>query len=835
MRCGCIEETHRQRRVPGRRWPCLLLVSFLLLPAALGDDWPQWRGPNRDGISAETGWLDNWDPTNAWSTTIGAGYSSIAITNGRAYTMGNVSGGDIVYCFNADTGAVIWTNGYTCTAGGSYSGPQATPTVDGDVVYTYSRVGYLYCWNAETGEKIWNKTVDYGQPGYDLSSSPLVEGNLIVVNTGSHGVAVDKRSPYTNVWTSSGTPGYASAIAFDWNSLRHVVIFANAGLYGLNPTTGATRWSYSFPHTYPGADPVKYGDQIFITTGYDEGRSILVNLGSGTLSHAWLNSNLKSHFSSCILQGQYLYGFNGQQGNGTLTCIDLNNSGAVQWTGIGSGGSAIAADGRLIVLRERGELGLVTWSPSSYNLETAWYDTGSGTDWWGPPAMANGKIYARSHAGTLVCVRIASLGTPEIAVSTTNINVSCETNRNAASVTFEVWNSGEGTLVYTATNNGSSKFQVSPSTGSSTGPADKQVHTITWTTAGMSEGDQERTATVADNGSGASNGPIDIHLGISVRPGVLDVRVAGVDDDAEESVSDHSVWTDSSDLELIRDGTTDQLVAMRFLNVTIPKGATISNTFVQFKVDETASESTSLAIRGEKTPDAATFNSNETANISSRAATDAFASWSPAAWDTVGSAGQDQQTEDLSALIQEIVDQAGWVSGNALALRISGSGRRTAESYNGDAAGAPLLHVEFTGGAQDDDGDAMADSWESTYFGGTNQTDCGPAEDKDSDGCCNLAEYIMGSDPTNAADSFQMQIVWTNGQIVVRHNTAAATGVDYDGLDRYYTIETAAAVTGAWSDVSGYTNILGNNDPVAFTNASPGGTGIFYQVRIKLQ
>ncbi len=175
----------------------------------------------------------------------------------------------------------------------------------------------------------------------------------------------------------------------------------------------------------------------------------------------------------------------------------------------------------------------------------------------------------------------------------------------------------------------------------------------------------------------------------------LDVPVSASSDDAEESITTGKVKPGSSDLEFGNQGKKNQLVGMRFKDLDIPQGATITNAYIQFQADETHSGSTTLMIEGQATDNAVTFT-NVNTNISSRDRTSALVDWNPNPWTTVGEAGADQQTPDIASVIQEIVDRPGWSSGNSLAIIITGSGRRTAESYDGDAAGAPVLHVEYT-------------------------------------------------------------------------------------------------------------------------------------------
>jgi VCBS repeat-containing protein len=175
----------------------------------------------------------------------------------------------------------------------------------------------------------------------------------------------------------------------------------------------------------------------------------------------------------------------------------------------------------------------------------------------------------------------------------------------------------------------------------------------------------------------------------------LDVRVASSSDDAEERASG-SVSLTSSDLELVLDADI-QNVGLRFNGITIPQGANITSAYLQFQTDETNSEATTLTIQGQADSNPLAFT-NSTNDITDRALTTANVGWSPAPWTTRGHAGPDQQTPDISTVIQEIVNQPGWSDGNSLVIIITGSGKRVAESYDGTQAGAPLLHVEYTTG-----------------------------------------------------------------------------------------------------------------------------------------
>ena len=173
---------------------------------------------------------------------------------------------------------------------------------------------------------------------------------------------------------------------------------------------------------------------------------------------------------------------------------------------------------------------------------------------------------------------------------------------------------------------------------------------------------------------------------------ILERLISASSDDAEERVSNSSVQFTSTDLELVDDGTREQLVGLRFTDITIPNQSTIENAYIQFQADETNTGAISLTIEGEAIDDASTFAS-VAGNISLRSVTSAFVLWSPPDWTAIGEAGPDQRTPDVSSVIQEIVNRPGWSSGNSLSILIRGDGERTAESFDG--VQAPLLQIEF--------------------------------------------------------------------------------------------------------------------------------------------
>jgi len=190
------------------------------------------------------------------------------------------------------------------------------------------------------------------------------------------------------------------------------------------------------------------------------------------------------------------------------------------------------------------------------------------------------------------------------------------------------------------------------------------------------------TVTVLPEGGGGGGGGGD---------GVIDVAIASGADDVEEKGTGR-VRPASSDLELVNDGS-DQVVGLRFTGVSIPAGSSVVNAYVQFRTDEAGSTATSLVVEGEAADDAVPFDPDVRWHVSSRARTSASVGWTPSPWSTIGEAGPDQRTPDLAAVIQEIVGRPGWSAGNALVLIVTGTGRRTADAFEGK--GAAILHVEF--------------------------------------------------------------------------------------------------------------------------------------------
>lgn len=204
----------------------------------------------------------------------------------------------------------------------------------------------------------------------------------------------------------------------------------------------------------------------------------------------------------------------------------------------------------------------------------------------------------------------------------------------------------------------------------------------------------------------ASDGAVsnfdEVSIQVAAAPGgggatVFEKRVTAGSDDTEQAVTGANELT-SSDLELTTDGTRQQVVGMRFTGVTVPAGATVTDAWIQFRVDEVSAGASSMTVRAEAADNPPTYAA-VSGNVASRPTTTASVPWSPPDWPTVGAAAAAQRTPGLASLVQAVVSRPGWSAGNAMAFQVTGTGRRTAEAFEGGATFAPLLHVEYTGGS----------------------------------------------------------------------------------------------------------------------------------------
>jgi outer membrane protein assembly factor BamB len=391
------------------------LTALVLSLTALADDWPRWRGPNVNGISAESRWLDTWPPdgpTIAWRATVGTGFSCVAVSQGRLYTLGNADDKDTVYCLDAATGRPFWKHAYEAARDPNLfeGGPTATPTVDGQRVYTLSRRGDLFCFDAESGKVVWSKNVeqetDQRIPGWGLAGSPLVHGDRLLLNLGDAGVALDKTTGKV-LWNSAvKDPGYSSPVPFRRGGEWFAVFSCEDAYVAVNIQTGKELWRMRWPtrNGINAADPIVSGEQVLISSGYNRG-SALLTMAEGKPAVVWQNKNLRSQLNPSVLLDGFLYGVDGDTtGPARLRCVEWK-TGDARWSDETIGfGSLTAAAGKLIVLSDRGEL--IIAPASSEKFQPSARAKVLEGKCWTAPVLANGRIYCRNADGELVCVDV---------------------------------------------------------------------------------------------------------------------------------------------------------------------------------------------------------------------------------------------------------------------------------------------------------------------------------------------------------------------------------------------------------------------------------------------
>jgi outer membrane protein assembly factor BamB len=376
-----------------------------------GVDWYRWRGPDLNGISKETGWQAQWPaggPKRLWKASVGTGFASFSVSHGRVYTMGNANNTDSAWCLDARTGGIIWRHSYPCPLDPKNfeGGPCATPTVADGRVYTFSRKADLFCLDAARGTVIWSKNLN-GELGLEIptwgcASSALIEGDLVVENMGSAGVALDAKSGKV-VWVSAKSAGaYATPVPLTIGADRCLAILSRQSLVAVKAASGQEVWSYPWKTEYDvnTADPIVSGDAVFVSGGYNHGGALLKVSGPAP-EKVWENKNMRNHFNTCVLWQGHLYG----PDDSGLRCLAFD-TGDLKWTyGEFGKGSLMVADGKLVALSERGELIIAEPTPAEFKpVSRAKVLTGK---CWTTPVLSNGHIYCRNAVGDVVCLDVS--------------------------------------------------------------------------------------------------------------------------------------------------------------------------------------------------------------------------------------------------------------------------------------------------------------------------------------------------------------------------------------------------------------------------------------------
>jgi len=369
--------------------------------------WPQWRGPNRDGISKETGLLKEWPadgPSLVWKATgAGRGYSSFSIAGGKMYTMGLRGDREFVVAFDVATGKEAWATPHgSAFRNDRGDGPRGTPTVDADRVYALGGSGDLSALDARTGKIIWSKNVlkEFGGSNitWGISESPLVLGNKVLVNPGGPDASIValNKADGSVIWKSqSDRAGYSSAIPVEINGGTQVVFFTGARAVGLDLKDGRLLWEYARPsnRTANVATPIVRANRVFISSDYGTGGGVVEIKPDNKAEEIWFTKDMRNHHSSSVLIGDYLFGFSGS----ILTAMKFD-TGEIAWRDRSVGkGSLVYADGHLYCFSENGVMGLVEATPAGYKEKGRFRITQESLPTWTHPVVAGGRLYLRDQ------------------------------------------------------------------------------------------------------------------------------------------------------------------------------------------------------------------------------------------------------------------------------------------------------------------------------------------------------------------------------------------------------------------------------------------------------
>ncbi len=425
----------------------LVLAALATSSGVLADDWPQWRGPRRDGKSAETGLLTEWKeggPPLAWQASgLGGGFSSLAITGGRIYTMGDLEGGEAeggqhVLALDAANGKVVWKTRIGPKWEDEYGGSRATPTVDGGQVFAVSTEGEVVCLEAATGKQVWSRSLakDFGGRMMEIrgthwkfSESPLVDGDAVIVTPGAKAaalVALDRKTGAERWRTAlpdlgpkgADGAGYSSVVISHGAGVKQYVQLLGRGLVGVDAKTGKFLWGYNKVANDVAniPTPLVDGDHVFTATGYGAGGALLElrKNGDGVAANEvyfLAGDTFQNHHGGMILDHGFVFAGTGHN-KGFPVSLKLAD-GKLAWGPIrnqGQGSAAVTfADGHLYMRYQNGLVLLVEATPEGYREKGSFKIPNVNHPSWSHPVVAGGKLFLREQ-GTLYVYDLKATG-----------------------------------------------------------------------------------------------------------------------------------------------------------------------------------------------------------------------------------------------------------------------------------------------------------------------------------------------------------------------------------------------------------------------------------------
>ncbi len=406
------------------------IISILLISSLCpAGEWPQFRGPNRDGKSTETGLMKKWPqggPEQLWSVEgLGIGFSSVAVAKGFVYTTGMIDGEGFLFAYDL-AGNLKWKETYGPEWTGSYKGTRTTPTVDGDRVYVFSGTGVMVCFEAGTGKKIWEVSTLEKFEGknirWGMSGSPLIDGDKVYCTPGGKKgvmVALDKMTGRT-IWAASGSDelsAYSSPVLIERGGNHLLINVIQKSVICVNADNGKLIWQepYVTPSDTGGVTPIYKDGCVYVTSAIEReftrgGVMFELSADGTSVTEKWNDKTLDTGHGGVVLVNGYLYGstFDGVP-KGDWVCLDFD-SGKVMYkaTWNGNKGSIIYADGMLYCYDENtGDVALVKASPEGFEIVSSFRVTQGSGQHWAHPAISDGRLYIR-HGDALMAYGIKS-------------------------------------------------------------------------------------------------------------------------------------------------------------------------------------------------------------------------------------------------------------------------------------------------------------------------------------------------------------------------------------------------------------------------------------------
>lgn len=397
-----------------------LAAAAISTPLISASDWPQWRGPSRDGLSSDTGLRKSWPsdgPPVLWTiNTLGDGYGTVSLAANHIYIQGRSGSDSVVHCLDRSNGKTIWK-----TALGPYrdqdrgNGPRGTPTFDGDALYAMSENGDLASINPRDGAIKWKKNVlkeyDGSNPHWLISESPLVDSNFLIVTPGGNGAGVVKleKSTGKTVWACKDMheqAGYSSCIVADIQGVRTYMSLTSQAGIGVRASDGKLMWHYEnvANRTANCTTPIYHDNHVFYTSNYGTGCALLelkAKNGMIEATEKYFNRDMQNHHGGVVLVKDHLYGFSAA----ILTCMEFK-TGKVAWKNRSVGkGCLTYADGMLYLLGETNVAGLAAATPDDYKETGRFRIEDSGKPSWAHPVVCDGRLYIRNQS-SLTCYNV---------------------------------------------------------------------------------------------------------------------------------------------------------------------------------------------------------------------------------------------------------------------------------------------------------------------------------------------------------------------------------------------------------------------------------------------